>query len=94
MIHPADYVHSLLMKGETKELIKIIREFRDNLDRHMTEDHATVYRFSTAFLTSVVGQLHKHIRGQDIHSDPVLAVWAEHGYFGVSRERIPENQEY
>jgi hypothetical protein len=93
MIHPAAYVFALITQGNTNELISMLREFRNRLDNSKSSDHADVYRFSHAFLTSVIGQLHNLKPGQDLHSDPMLSVWAELGYYGILRENIPENCE-
>jgi hypothetical protein len=92
-MHPADFVSAMIAEGKVDQLIEMIRNFRSKLDDSKTSDHAVVYRFSTTFLIAVVGQLHCLSPGQDFHNDPLLAVWADLGYFGILRDQIPDDSE-
>lgn len=91
MMHPADFVRTMIAEGRTKEVVEVIDGFRRRLRQSKTPEHATVYNFANNFLVSVAGQLLLLGPGQDLHEDRLLTVWAELAYFGIDRSDTEDN---
>ena len=93
LLHPADFVRSRIQEHKINEIIDLIRQFQAELDTMWPNDDSRVCNFANLFLLSVVGQLRQLGPEQVLHDDGLLTVWAELGYFGIERDRLPDDPE-
>ncbi|MFO0906896.1 MAG: hypothetical protein U0794_00800 [Isosphaeraceae bacterium] len=92
-MHPADFVRNRIQEKRISEIIELIHQFQAELDAMKHTSHSKIHRFATLFLMSVVGQLRQLGPDQVLHDDNLLAVWAELGYLGIERDRLPDDLE-
>jgi hypothetical protein len=92
-MHPADFVRNRIQERRINEIIELIRQFQANLDTVKLNESSKIGNFLNLFLISVIGQLRQLGPDQDLHDDNLLTVWAELGYLGIERDRLPDDPE-
>jgi len=92
-MHPADFVRNRIQERKIDEILALIHQFQTELDSAGPNQQSKTNEFANLFLVSVAGQLRQLGPGQDLHDDDLLTAWAELGYFGIERCRLPDDTE-